>query len=99
MHSYEFVNTNNRDIPSRQEDDPNRRRYSSPEEGEKNSKVCTTTVDADNQRNSKTQSGKELIEKDESSRKSEIDLSRASPKTDLDGDKGKPNQREKKKRF
>ncbi len=83
------MNKNNRDIPSRQEDDPNRRRYSSPEEGEKNLKVCTTTVDADNRRNSKTPSGKKLIEKDDPSKKSEIDLSHVSPKRDLEGDKGK----------
>ena len=72
MHSYEFVNTNHRDVPHRQEDDPNRPKSSSPEEG-----------------NSKAPSGKELIEKDDSSKKSEIDLSYASQRTDLGGDKGK----------
>ena len=82
------MNTNHRDLPDGQEDDPNRPKSSSPEEG-KNSKVCTTTVDADKEENSKAPSGKELIEKEDPSKKDEIDLSYASQRTDLSGDKEK----------
>ena len=83
------MNTKHRDVPPRQEDDPNRSKSSLPEDGEKGSKVCTATVDAGKEENSKASSGKELIEKEEPSKKSEIDLSYASQRTDLDGDKGR----------
>ena len=83
------MHTNHREVPHQQEDDPNRPKSSSPEEREESSKVCTATVDADKEENSKAPSEKKLIEKDDSSRKSEIDLSYASPRTDSGGDKGK----------
>jgi tetratricopeptide (TPR) repeat protein/predicted nucleic acid-binding Zn ribbon protein len=90
------VNTNRRDAPHQQENNKNRLRSPVPEQGEKNSKVCTTTLDPGDQKNSKAQSEKELIEKEGPSRKSEIDLSYASPKTNFGGDKRKIEPEEEK---
>jgi tetratricopeptide (TPR) repeat protein len=79
-----FVSTHYQDISKRQKDDSDPSKDSPKEAGGKNSKVGTTTVDADNQHEfrvlkevSKTPSKKELIEKEDPLKKSEIDLSYA----------------------
>lgn len=83
------MDRDHRDIPYRRGDDPDRLKSSSPEDEGKNSKVSTTTLNTDHQENSKAQSGKKVIEKEGHLKKSEIDLSYASQKTDLAGDGGK----------
>jgi tetratricopeptide (TPR) repeat protein len=78
------VSTHYPDISKREKDASNPSKDSPKESGGKNSKVGTTTVDADNQHEfrvlrevSKTPSEKELIEKEDPLKKSEIDLSYA----------------------
>ncbi len=78
------MSTHYQDISKRQKDDSNPSKDSPKESGGKNSKVGTATVDADNQHEfrvlrevSKTSSEKELIEKEDPLKKSEIDLSYA----------------------
>ncbi|MFQ6002375.1 MAG: tetratricopeptide repeat protein [Candidatus Zixiibacteriota bacterium] len=83
------MNINYRDVSHRQEEDPNPSRHSSPEDGERDSKVCTTTVDVEDQGDSKTKSEQEIVEKGDASRESEIDLSFASRERSLGGDEGK----------
>jgi tetratricopeptide (TPR) repeat protein len=78
------VSTQYQDISKRQKDDSNPSKDSPKESGGKNSKVGTATVDSDNQHEfrvlrevSKMPSEKELIEKEDPLKKSEIDLSYA----------------------
>jgi tetratricopeptide (TPR) repeat protein len=90
------VSTQYQDIFKRRKDDPDPSKDSPKESGEKNSKVGTTTVDADNRHEfrvlrevSRTPSEKELIEKEDPLKKSEIDLSYAREGTDARQDTGK----------
>jgi tetratricopeptide (TPR) repeat protein len=83
------MNTNDQNVSHPQKDDPSRLKNAAPEEREDNPKVCTTTIDAENSEVSKTQSEKDLVEKDDPWEKKEIDLSHPSSKTDLARDKGK----------
>jgi len=90
------VSTHYPDISKRQKDDSDPSKDSPKEAGGKNSKVGTTTVDADNRHEfrvlrevSKTPSEKELIEKEDPLKKSEIDLSYAPEGTDSVQDTGK----------
>jgi len=83
------VDRDHRDIPYRRGEDPNRLKSSSPEDEGKNSRVSTTTLHTDRQENSNAQSEKKVTEKEGHLKKSEIDLSYASQKTDLAGDGGK----------
>lgn len=90
------MSTHYPDISKRQKDDSDPSKDSPKEAGGKNSKVGTTTVDADNQHEfrvlrevSKTPSEKELIEKEDPLKKSEIDLSYAPEGTDSVQDTGK----------
>jgi tetratricopeptide (TPR) repeat protein len=90
------VSTHYQDISKRQKDDSNPSKDSPKESGGKNSKVSTTTVDADNPHEfrvlrevSKTLSEKELIEKEYPLKKSEIDLSYAPEGADSVQDTGK----------
>jgi tetratricopeptide (TPR) repeat protein len=90
------VSTHYPDISKRQKDDSDPAKDSPKESGGKNSKVGTTTVDADNQHEfrvsrevSKTPSEKELIEKEDPLKKSEIDLSYAPEGADSSQDTGK----------
>jgi Tfp pilus assembly protein PilF len=71
-----FVNPDHRYSPCRQEGDPNRPGHSSSEVG---------AEDSNHGRGSKPQSQKETIPKDDPSKRSEIDLSRASQGMDLGG--------------
>lgn len=78
------MSTRYQDISKRQKDDSNPSKDSPKESGGKNSKVGTTTIDADNQHEfrvsrevSKMPSEKGLIEKEDPLKKSEIDLSYA----------------------
>lgn len=90
------MSTHYPDISKRQKDDSDPSKDSPKEAGGKNSKVGTTTVDADNRHEfrvlrevSKTPSEKELIEKEDPLKKSEIDLSYAPEGTDSVQDTGK----------
>ena len=90
------MSTHYQDISKRQKDDSDPSKDSPKEAGGKNSKVGTTTIDADNQHEfrvsrevSKTSSEKELIEKEDPLKKSEIDLSYAPEGTGSGQDTGK----------
>jgi len=90
------VSTHYPDISKRQKDDSDPSKDSPKETGGKNSKIGTTTVDADDQHESrvlrevsKAPSEKELIEKEDPLKKSEIDLSYAPEGTDSVQDTGK----------
>ena len=79
------MNTDHPDFPCRQKGDPNRPRYPSSEVG---------AEDSNSQTDSKPQSKKATIQKDDPSKRSEIDLSRESQTMDLGGVrvKGKPEE-------
>lgn len=90
------MSTHYPDISKRQKDDSDPSKDSPKETGGKNSKIGTTTVDADDQHESrvlrevsKAPSEKELIEKEDPLKKSEIDLSYAPEGTDSVQDTGK----------
>jgi hypothetical protein len=88
------VTTDHPDDRYPQERGSNGPAYSSPKVGGKNPKTHNSTVDLDNPMDSKTQSEKELVEKDHASHRCEIDLSHLSPRTDLVevAAKGKPDE-------
>jgi tetratricopeptide (TPR) repeat protein len=83
------VGTNHRIVNRREEEASDRPKSSFSEDEKKSSKVSTTTLDTKHQENSKMHSEKEFIEKEDPSKISEIDLSYASQRTELGGNKEK----------
>jgi len=88
------VTTQYQDVSKKHEDESNSSKDSPPGAREKNLEVCTTTIDAKNQELSKTQSEKELIQKEEFSGRSEIDLSYVPEGTGAGGAKVKTEREE-----
>jgi tetratricopeptide (TPR) repeat protein len=90
------MNTRYQDISKKEKDDSNPSKNSPKEAGGENSKVGTTTIDADHRHEfrvlrevPKTPSEKEPTEKEDPLKKSEIDLSYAPEGTDSGRDTGK----------
>jgi Tfp pilus assembly protein PilF len=88
------VTTQYQDVSRKHEDDPDRLSNSPTGTQEKNSKVCTETIEPENQPISKKTSEKELIQKDDPKRRNEIDLSYAPEGTDSERDKRRTEPKE-----